>query len=144
MEAVVPRDWRGLPRVRPVIETGKVGAKQSFKDEVDINNILAQYVRTGLLTPVQSRPPIFVDVTEVGDYRTALEHVSLAQEMFMELGSEIRAEFDNDPALFLDFCTEEGNEGRMRELGLLPELPLEAAPAAEPAPPEPVDPPSGD
>lgn len=117
------------------LETGKEGgAKQSFKEECDINNILAQYAKTGLLTPVTSRPPMFVDVSDVGDYRTALENVRTARDLFMQLPATIRATFDNDPATFLDFASDPDNEDELREMGLLPPIPAEEPTAAvEPA-----------
>ncbi len=106
----------------PVDPGGPSRTKQSFKDESDINNIIAQYVRTGLLTPVVDRPPFYVDVSEVGDYRQALENVQLADDLFMDLSPKIRAEFDHSPAEFLDFCSDPANADRMREMGLLPPL----------------------
>ncbi len=147
LERIDYRDDR--PRV--VIECGKIGAKQSFKDECDVNSILARYAKTGLLTPVVSRPGIFVDVSEVGDYRTAIENVRSAEALFMEIPSGIRAEFDNDPAKFLDFCTDPASEDRMRELGLLPpldeeveeEVVPEVAAAVAAAEPPVVEPPEG-
>ncbi len=106
------------------------GAKQSFKDETDVNTIIARFAKTGLLTPVMERPPMFIDVSEVGDYREAIDNVRLAQHLFMQLGSTIRAKFDNDPAEFLDFATDPKNEAEMRKLGLLPER-REDAPRGE-------------
>ncbi len=128
-------------RFRPVVACGtEGGAKQSFKDECDINNIIARYVQTGLLTPVNTRPQEFVDVSMVGDYQSALENVRSAGAMFNALPSGIRAEFDNDPATFLDFCTDSQNEERMRDMGLLP--PMEPSVEGDPAPEEPE--PEGD
>ncbi len=119
----------------PLVTGSKGGAKQSHRDECDINFILRRYERTGLLTPVLQKPGEFMDVSEVGDYRTALHNVRAADEYFMQLSSRIRAEFDNDPALFLDFVADPEHEERARELGLLPQLaeelveaPVEAAP----------------
>lgn len=129
-------DAAGKALERPVLVCGPSRTKQSFKKECDINNILARYAKTGLLTPVESRPPAFLDVSEVGDYQSAVENVRSANELFMELPSGIRSEFRNDPGEFLDFCTDPENEDRMRELGLLPELeeaPEEPVPVVEPA-----------
>jgi len=135
--------------VDTVLYPGSGGAKQSFKKECDINNILALYAKTGLLTPVTKRSPAFVDVSFVGDYRQAVENVRIADEMFMELPSAVRSEFDNDAAEFLDFCTNPDNEDEMRDMGLLP--PLDVEDVEEPGPsgpgdPEPKapDPPDGD
>lgn len=141
-------DYR-IDRARIIVDTGSAGgAKQSFKDETDVNNILALYAKTGLLTPVVSRSPAFIDVSAVGDYREAVENVETAQKLFMELPSVIRSEFRNDAAEFLDFCTDPDNEDRMREMGLLPPIvedPVEP-PVAPVAPVEPVAPvvPPGD
>ncbi len=112
------------------------GAKQSFKDEVDINNILALYAKTGLLTPVTSRSPAFVDVSLVEDYQAAVQNIQAANDLFMDLPSAVRTEFKNDAAEFLDFCSDPDNEDRMREMGLLPPL-EEAVVAAVEAPEEP-------
>ena len=47
-------------RVAVQLEAGDSGgAKQSFKDECDINNIISRYAKTGLLTPVNVRPASF-------------------------------------------------------------------------------------
>lgn len=108
--------------------------KQSHKDECDIHKILSQYSRTGLLTHVAERPPFYVDVSGMPDYRSALNAVKEAEELFMELPAKTRSEFDNDPAVFLDFCNDPQNEDKMRELGLLPRH--EAQPVADSPPPE--------
>ena len=113
--------------------------KQSMKDECDINNILAQYAKTGLLTPVTQTPGSFVDVSEVGDYREAIHNVREADRLFMQLPSAVRTRFENDPAQFLDFATEESNMDELREMGLLPPLPIEepSAPETPPGAPPP-------
>ena len=132
---------------RVTIDTGtEGGAKQSFKEECDINNILARYAATGLLTPVQQTPGFFVDVSDVGDYREALDNVIQAQALFMQLPAVIRARFENDPAAFLDFASDPTNEDQMREMGLLPPLPAEEppTPAPEPAAGEQDPPPPSD
>ncbi len=105
-----------------VIECTEKGAKQSMKAECDINNILKRYAKTGLLTPVNKRPPMFIDVSDVGDYRTAIENVRAAETEFMRLPAAIRARFGNDPAVFLDFAVDPANEQEMRDMGLLPAL----------------------
>lgn len=127
------------------LDTGrKGGAKQSFREECDINKIIARYAKSGLLTPVTSRPPAFVDVSLVGDYQSAVQNIEAAQGMFMNLPWEIRKEFSNSAAEFLDFCTDSDNEDRMRELGLLPALEVEPE-VVPPVAPEPVVPdPEGD
>lgn len=92
--------------------------KQSESAAVDVNRIVAQFDRTGVLPQV--RPGQFLDVSAVGDYREALEEVRLAESFFSSLPAAIRTEFANDPAAFLDFAVDPANRGRMQELKLIP------------------------
>lgn len=104
---------------RPVVLCDPTkGAKQSFKDECDINNILARHKAGGIVTHVNANAGRFADVSEVGDYRTAMDRVADARGFFSQLSSEIRREFDNDSAVFLDFILDPANEDRIAELGL--------------------------
>ncbi len=119
----------GLSSRRPVVLCDPtLGAKQSFKDECDINNILARHRAGGIVTHVNANAGRFADVSEVGDYRTAMDRVADARGFFSQLSSEIRREFDNDAAVFLDFILDPVNEDRIRELGL-----TEVVEPAEPA-----------
>lgn len=101
--------------------------KQAFKDECDIHKILKQFKRTGLVTHLESRPPQFVDITAMPDYRTALNAVKATEELFYQLPAKVRLEqFGNDPALFLDYCVDPSNESELQDLGLLPRKEAEA------------------
>jgi len=93
-------------------------AKQSFRDECDINNILRQFNVTGEL-PVGSVQPQYGDFSGITDYQSALNAVMAAQDSFLELPAKVRARFDNDPAVFLDFVSDEANRDEMKALGLL-------------------------
>lgn len=94
--------------------------KQSMKDECDVNRIIGNYAKTGLLTPVSEDPGIYVDVSEMGDYKEALAQIDRAQSMFGMLPSRIRAKFGNDPATFLDYASDGNNTEDLIEMGLLP------------------------
>jgi hypothetical protein len=76
--------------------------KQSMKDDCDVNMIVARFKNGESITHVTDKVAQYADVSEVGDYREALENVRITHSMFMELSAEDRAKFDNDPALFLD------------------------------------------
>lgn len=110
--------------------------KQSEAAATDINVIMKRYEQTGLL-PQAVREAVFTDVSQVGDFRTALEVIRVAQEGFMQLPAQVRAEFRNDPAEFVDFCSDPGNRARMVELGLVeaetPKPGVEAVKPPEPA-----------
>jgi len=97
---------------------GKGRTKQAMRDECDINLIMARYSKTGLLTHLAEGIPQFVDVSEVGDYRAATENVRRVEEYFMGLPSQVRKEFDNDAAAFMEFLESGASEDDLRELGL--------------------------
>ena len=48
-----------------------------------------------------------------------MQFVAGAQTLFNEMPSSIRNRFSNDPAHFLDFCSNENNRAEMHEMGLL-------------------------
>ena len=93
--------------------------KQSFKDECDINNIVSRFDKTGVLDHEALVKPKFGDFLGVSDYQTALNQVIEAEEAFEALPAKVRARFDNQPADFLEFCSDEKNYDEMVELGLI-------------------------
>ncbi len=95
-------------------------AKQSFRDECDINNILRQFNVTGQL-PANGVQPQYGDFSGITDYQSALNAVMAAQDSFLQLPAKVRAKFDNDPALFVEFASDEANKDEMKALGLLHE-----------------------
>lgn len=111
--------------------------KQAFKDECDVNKILARFQKTGVLDFVEKRQPQFGDVTGL-DFQNAMNTVTEAQEMFDELPSKVRNRFDNDPAQLLDFLSDPANAGEAAKLGLIEMAEEEEVPKpAEPAPESP-------
>lgn len=107
-------------------------AKQSFAEEVDINTIVRRFGLTGQI-PNGVRMPMNADFEEVFDLQSALNAVNAARESFMTMPAEVRSRFGNDPAAFVNFCSDPENIEEARRLGLVP--PLEAAPAAAVAAP---------
>jgi len=92
--------------------------KQEFKDESDINILMAKYISTGQLPDMREDSPQYLDATGY-DYQVAMEFVAGANTLFHELPSTIRSRFGNNPAEFLDFCSHEKNRPEMAEMGLL-------------------------
>lgn len=123
------------PPKLPKKDFGRSRTRQSEANAADINQIMQKYVRTGII-PVSDRQGFFADVSQMGDYRTAMDNVMKADKFFMQLPAEVRAKFDNDPAKFLDVCADESRRDELVELGLLekpgeepaPEAPAEAPP----------------
>lgn len=131
-------------RKAAVVETqkrdfGPSRTKQSEKAACDINNIVARYKTTGFVDHLNKRPAQFLDVSEVNDYRSALDQVTKANVFFMGLPAKVRARFDNDPARFLDEAGQLSHD-ELKELGLAelnppkPEKAKAAPPVEEPPP----------
>ena len=100
--------------------------KQAFKEECDINTILKRFNVTGQL-PVSPLQPQYGDFSGVFDYQTALNAVIEAQESFNALPATLRNRFANDPAAFVDFCSDESNREEMVRLGLVIEKATDVA-----------------
>jgi len=98
--------------------------KQSFRDECNINKIMAKFQRTGLLNHYAKHAPQYMDIPAI-DYADALNIIAEAESMFEELPSTVRAKFENDPEKFLEFVQDPENLEEMREMGLAnPTIPL--------------------
>nr|QJB19378.1 MAG: internal scaffolding protein [Microvirus sp.]QJB19637.1 MAG: internal scaffolding protein [Microvirus sp.] len=111
-------------------------AWQAARDEVDINNLVARFGRTGL--PTAPAAPVGIpDFTEVADFQSALNQVIEARRGFDQLPSRVRRRFDNDPGEFLSFVGDDGNLEEAISLGLVPKptpvAPEPSAPVLEPS-----------
>jgi len=97
--------------------------KQSFRDECDINKIMQRFKKTmnaDFLTRFAGYTSgEFGDFSNVGDYRSAIDQVTKANEVFMNLPAKVRSRFRNDAASFLDFCNDPRNVNEMVDLGLV-------------------------
>jgi len=107
--------------------------KQSFKDECDINTIMAQYQFTGELPNLNERAPQYLDATNF-DFAVAMNEIAEAQSLFQDLPSSIRNKFENSPAKFLEFCSQEKNRPELDEMGLLRPLEERVVPYPHPDP----------
>lgn len=109
----------------------KTRTQQNFIEECDINNVMKKYRNSQVVTHVNEKEPKFVDVSNLPvDLKTALDVVMAANQTFMEMPSEVRKRFENDPQQFVAFCENPANTEEMLKLGLL-----------EPKPAAPVEPP---
>ena len=109
--------------------------QQHFKDETDINNIMAKFAKTGLVDHVNKVTGSYGDFSTVQDYQLHLDQVMAAQTAFMELPSQIRRRFDNDPAHLLAFLNDPANRDEAVALGLV-EAPPPPQPKGDQAKPE--------
>lgn len=91
--------------------------EQHHKDSVSIKNILNSYTRTGVLSHAVTRPGAFLDVAAAPDFIEAQRIIANAKSTFEAVPAVIRAEFNNDPAQFLEFISDQKNEEKMIEYG---------------------------
>lgn len=115
----VQLDFKGSPSL----------TQQSFKDECDINTIMRRYQATGLIDHVRRDIPQFQDVTGY-DFHEAMNLVSEARALFLDLPSSVRERFSNDPGQFLDFVNNPANAEEMVKMGLATRSSLPATPVA--------------
>lgn len=93
---------------------------QSFKDECDINNVMAKFEKTGTVEHIRENAGVYADLTEMPqDYHEALEQVRESQKAFDALPAKVRAYFNNDPGEFLDFASDKDAIKLMRDHGLI-------------------------
>jgi phage internal scaffolding protein len=103
---------------KPKIDCGESLTEQGHKKECDMNYILKDYQRTGLIKHAKENKGRYDDVSPI-DFQEAMLTVANARNMFEELPSNMRKRFANDPARFLDFVQNPANADEMRELGIL-------------------------
>nr|QJB19135.1 MAG: internal scaffolding protein [Microvirus sp.] len=121
--------------------------KQSEMDACDIHNILKQHSPAGLaqLIAENTARGQYVDLPDELDYQTALNTVLEGQTAFATLPAKTRERFHNNPAEFLEFMADPGNQDEAIALGLATDsrpLPspvqrVEVVNPPEQAPPEP-------
>lgn len=105
--------------------------RQEFKDECDINVLMASYERNGVMTHINKLPPQYLDVSAVPDLASAIAMMDAAETAFMTLPASVRREFDQNAVKFVEYASDPANIERMREWGLAP--PAEPVGASAPA-----------
>lgn len=105
--------------------------QQHFKESTDINNIVDNYTRTGMLNGSQN--PVYDDFSDSFDFLEAQNKVIAARNAFSSLDSKLRSRFSNNPAKLLDFLADSNNKDEAIKLGLISE--------PEPLPEPPIEPP---
>ena len=110
--------------------------QQCFKDECDINILLAKFAVTGQL-PENVRVPQYVDVEEAFDLQSSMNVIRAAEEAFNAVPAEVRDRFQTDPGRFLEFANDGSNYEEALQMGLAIKRPEKAAAGPENGLPEP-------
>lgn len=98
------------------LEYGKGLTKQSFKNSCDINQIIKRAQKQGTLSHLQKYPSMVYGEFEGIDLLEAHRRVTRAKEIFRDLPSEVKNEFNQDPFAFAGFCANPANNSRLAEL----------------------------
>lgn len=97
---------------------GKTMTEQSHARGVDVNTIVSRFKKTGDTGLLARTIGEYKDLESI-DLHEAMNQIRKANEIFMELPSEVRNRFENDPEKYFDFAIDPENHQEMRELGLL-------------------------
>lgn len=103
---------------RSTIDCGKSLTEQSHKDQCDMNVILRDYQRTGMLKHAKEHEGKYDDVS-AQDFQEAMFLVANAKNMFQELPSSLRSRFQNDPAQFLSFAQNPASKAELESMGII-------------------------
>lgn len=115
---------------------------QSAKQSSNMNYIMSQYLKTGLLPESSKRLARYIDNTNVPSLEDAYTRLNEARELFMLLPAKLRKQIDNDPKKLPAFLVDPDNKDQLIKLGIInPKPKVDGStlpkPATEPvAPPE--------
>lgn len=97
---------------------GESMTQQQFSEESDIHNIIRRYDTDGVIMAVRKGTAEYSDFSQVTDWYEALQLIDNAKENFLEIPSNIRKQFDNDPAKFYNFAKDPDNFDKLLDMGL--------------------------
>ena len=101
--------------------------------DADINTLVRRFGLTGSM-PENVKVPAYSDYDDIFDFHAAQLVIASANEEFMRMPAEVRAQFGNDPGVFFDVASNPENIDFLRDLGLaVPKAPGE--PVSVPAKP---------
>jgi len=119
----------------------EVRVEQSHKDEVNINNIVKRH-GVDLIAQTAALQQFQYDDNPNNDFQETMNMILKAKDSFSSVPSEIRKQFDNDPAKFMDFIHNGDNQQQLIDWGLAkaPETPqpIEVVVTNPETPPDPV------
>lgn len=101
------------------IHSGETLTRSSFRDECNINSIMAKAVK-GLNVPINSKSPLFGDVSNMGTYHEMNLRLQEIQNEFLHtVPAEVRLKFGNDSGRFADWLQKPENKDEAIRLGLI-------------------------
>lgn len=89
--------------------------KQAYKDQCDVNRIMARAERAGGLAHLVRHGAQYGDFAGF-DFMDAQLKLARAKEIFEELPAKIKKEFNNNAGAFFEFANDPDNAGRLEEI----------------------------
>lgn len=93
-----------------------VRVEQSHKDEVNINNIVKRH-GADLIAKTASLVQLRYDDVTTNDFQETMQLIVKGNETFMSLPHEVREEFRNDPARYMDYIRNPENKQDLIDRG---------------------------
>lgn len=121
-----------VPVEVPYVDSDPSMTKQCFKDECDINLIMKNADYSGFVDHVSPSNPLYIDLSDVSDYKESLDFVMSSQEAFQSLPSALRSRFDHDTSKFMEFVSDPANADEVSSFGVKDVSELEAEPLVNP------------
>lgn len=117
MSTIIQKRKNGSRRVSLKLDT-KSHVEQHHRDAININTIMRKYRQTGTL-PNAPADGIYGNFATTDDYHSTQDKLLAAQDMFMNLPSDVRSKFDNDAGHFFGFVNDPENLSEAQEMGLI-------------------------
>lgn len=92
--------------------------QQQFADDANINVMMERFGVTGEIPQVRNLPTSGDFTNTVNNYQSAMNLLVQAQQEFMRQPANIRARFNNDPQLFMNFMENPDNGEELIRMGL--------------------------
>lgn len=107
----------------------KIIVEQHHKNDVNINTIVKRHAQGSDLiektAALRGDPQYQMDDIPTNDFQEAMNIVVKAQSTFDQLPSDIRKQFNNNPAEMLDFIQNPDNGPQLVEMGLAQRRPID-------------------
>lgn len=108
----------GTLRVQTDTTNWKEVTDQQFADQVDINEIVAKFQKTGQISHLNKMQGMIADVSEIPDLLESMQTVTRAQQTFAQLPAVLRDRFGNSPVQLINFLQDPANDQEAVSLGL--------------------------
>lgn len=122
MSLVISKRPNGRLRVQLSFDGDEAISKtqQQFKDSTDVNLIMKKYrsMDRAILEHGRGASGVFGDFSSFGSYQDALDKVTRMRETFMDMPSDLRNRFGNDPEQLVKFLDDPKNDEESIKLGL--------------------------